>query len=124
MPSSHITKDNSKKLLQFMNKKIVIILYHWNNCIHCHELKPIWESCVNDIPISYSICDVEYDNMKYLDKDITTTNLFPVIIAYNNKQIYDTLQKTRTKENITEFINKHISNVKPKPKPKKNNLKI
>ena len=122
MPSLKITKDNSKKLLEFMNKNTVIILYHWNNCGHCRELEPIWQSCVYNIPLSYSICDIEYDNMKHLDKDITTTNLFPAIIAYKNKKICDTFQKSRTPENISEFIIKHLSkpkaNTKPKAKPK------
>lgn len=118
MPSLKITKDNSKKLLEFMNKNTVIILYHWNNCGHCRELEPLWQSSVNNIPTSYSVCDIEFDDMKHLDKDITTTNLFPAIIAYKNKKICDTFQKSRTIENISEFINKHISNTKTKPKAK------
>ena len=118
MPSLKITKNNVKDLLNFMNKNTVIILYHWNNCGHCRELQPIWQASVNNIPSCYNICDIEFDDMKYLENNIPTTNLFPAIIAYKNKKICDTFQKSRTIENISEFINKHISKTKDKPKPK------
>lgn len=121
MSSTKINSRNYKKILENMKDKFVVILYYWDNCGHCHELRPIWESSIKSLKKidKFDICEVEYSNMHYLENDIKTMHAFPSIIVYKNKNIYDEFKENRTPENILAFLKKYVDKPKPKAKSKK-----
>lgn len=102
-----LTKDNYNEINKILCKKKTIVLYHWNNCVHCLQLIPIWnEICkkyVKNKNINIINAELEYI---YLLKKKYKKNIsgFPTIIKYKNGKRFDEFHKERTIDNLNDFI--------------------
>lgn len=112
--SSTITNVDKKSLnkLQSDIKKdgATIILYHWNNCGHCHRFMPNWHQLKSMFGNLYNFYDIEYSKMQEAPNTFGNIHSFPTIRMYltNGKINYD---GSRDVETLSKFIK---SNVPPK----------
>ena len=112
--SSTITNVDKKSLnkLQSEIKKdgATIILYHWNNCGHCHRFMPNWYELKSMLGNLYNFYDIEYSKMQEAPTVFGNIQSFPTIRMYltNDKINYDGSRDIAT---LSKFIK---SNVPPK----------
>lgn len=98
----------------------VIIVYHWNNCGHCKSFMPILYDLLkkeSELLNSANIFEVEYNDFKFLPKELTNISAFPSVISIEKGEKKDEFSDQRTPENLSKFI-KSNSSVSSKRKRK------
>jgi thioredoxin-like negative regulator of GroEL len=94
------------------NNDRVIIVYHWNSCGHCRSFMPILYNLLNeerDLTNMANIFEVEYDDFKYLPKELTNVSAFPSVVSIEKGKKKDEFKEQRTPENLREFIKSNSS---------------
>jgi len=110
-------KEVNSKIIGGLLEKVkdndrVIIVYHWNSCSHCRTFMPILHDLLNqerDLLNMSNIFEVEYDNFKYLPRDLTDISAFPMIISYEDGKKKEEFKEQRTSENLKKFIKSNLS---------------
>jgi thioredoxin-like negative regulator of GroEL len=99
-------------LEEIKDKDRVIIVYHWNSCGHCRSFMPILYNLLNedrDLTNMANIFEVEYDDFKYLPKELTNVSAFPSVVSIEKGKKKDEFKEQRTPENLREFIKSNSS---------------
>lgn len=94
------------------NNDRVIIVYHWNSCGHCRSFMPILYNLLNedrDLTNIANIFEVEYDDFKYLPKELTNVSAFPSVVSIEKGKQKEEFKQQRTPENLREFIKSNSS---------------
>lgn len=115
---TNVDKKSLDKLKSNIKKEgATIILYHWNNCGHCHRFMPIWDQLKSSLKNSYNFYDIEYSKMQEAPSIFGKINSFPTIRMYltNGKLNYD---GNRDVDSMSRFIKSHIPDKKSSSKPK------
>ena len=113
--SSTIEKVDKKSLdnLKSNIKKrgATIILYHWNNCGHCHRFMPIWDELKSMLKNAYNFHDIEYSKMQEAPAAFGNIQSFPTIRMYltNGKINYE---GNRDINSLSSFIKSNVPDLK------------
>ena len=83
-----------------------VILFRMKNCIHCKNLKPIWNKAVKRCP-QQNIVEIEAAYVKFLPYDLNSVAGFPTIIATSSNKKNVEFSNNRTEEDIIAFIKRY-----------------
>jgi thiol-disulfide isomerase/thioredoxin len=126
MVSEDITKvdnQNIEKLKDKIRRNGAIILYHWNNCGHCHRLMPIWDNLINRYA-DRQFYQIEFNYMQKAPHEFGRINSFPHITAYKPNGEKTSYNGSRDIQSLSDFIETKseplpLSKKKPVSKPVK-----
>ena len=109
----NISSDSVIYDINTLNNKVKLILYYSDNCIHCNNMKPIWQNTkkeLNGTIINNYIIDMLEINGDENPNEIEKHNLnvYPsILLTINDKNIlYD--KDEYTKSELEKFININI----------------
>lgn len=85
---------------------VVFVLFYWNMCGHCHELRPIWNAAVRKMS-GLVVAEVENADIAKLPGDLNKIRAFPTMCIVKGDKIVDTFMGSRDVDSIVAFVNKY-----------------
>ena len=106
-----VSNNNAEQELKesIKNKKIVLVLFHSDNCLYCKMMMPEFKKFYTEEPENKNvlISKIEKQNIDRFPLPVKLDG-YPTIKIFKKNKELDTFENNRTQDEFSNFLKKHI----------------